>query len=37
MSQKRKDSANLKGVMTMITHALKMKKVPDAPLDLEDS
>jgi hypothetical protein len=37
MSQKRKDSANLKGEMTMITHASKLKKVPDAPLDLEDN
>jgi hypothetical protein len=37
MSQKRKDSANLKGEMTMITRASKMKKVPDAPLDLEDN
>jgi hypothetical protein len=37
MSQKRKDSANLKGEMTMITRASKLKKVPDAPLDLEDN
>jgi hypothetical protein len=37
MSQKRKDSANLKGEMTMITRALKLKKVPDAPLNLEDN
>jgi hypothetical protein len=36
MLQKHKDSANLKGEMTMITRALKLKKVPDAPLDLED-
>jgi hypothetical protein len=37
MSQKCKDSANLKGEMTMITHASKLKKVPDAPLSLEDN
>ena len=37
MSQKCKDSANLKGEMTMITRASKLKKVPDAPLDLEDN
>jgi hypothetical protein len=37
MSQKHKDSANLKGEMTMITRASKLKKVPDAPLDLEDN
>jgi hypothetical protein len=37
MSQKCKDSANFKGEMTMITHASKLKKVPDAPLDLEDN
>jgi hypothetical protein len=37
MSQKCKDSANFKGEMTMITRASKLKKVPDAPLDLEDN
>ncbi len=37
MLQKHKYSANLKGEMTMMTHASKLKKVPDAPLDLEDN
>jgi hypothetical protein len=37
MSQKRKDSTKLKGEMTMITHASRLKKVPDAPLDLADN
>jgi hypothetical protein len=37
MSQKRKDSAKLKGEMTMITCASRLKKVPDAPLDLADN
>jgi hypothetical protein len=37
MSQKCKDSANLKSEMTMITPASKSKKVHDAPLDLEDN
>jgi hypothetical protein len=37
MSQKHKDSAKLKGEMTMITHASKSKKVHDAPLDLADN
>jgi hypothetical protein len=37
MLQERKDSATLKGEMTMITRASKLKKVPDAPLDLEDN
>jgi hypothetical protein len=27
----------MKGEMTMITRASKLKKVPDAPLDLEDN
>jgi hypothetical protein len=37
MSQKRKDSTKLKGEMTMITCASRLKKVPDAPLDLADN
>ena len=37
MSQKRKDSTKLKGEMTMITRASRLKKVPDAPLDLADN
>jgi hypothetical protein len=37
MSQKRKDSTELKGEMTMITCASRLKKVPDAPLDLADN
>jgi hypothetical protein len=38
MFQKHKDSTKLKGEMTMITCASKLKKVPDArPLDLADN
>jgi hypothetical protein len=37
MLQKRKDSTELKGEMTMITCASRLKKVPDAPLDLADN
>jgi hypothetical protein len=37
MSQKHKDSTKLKGEMTMITQASKLKKVPDAPFDLAET